>query len=66
MIKLEECTDKCFALVFNQCTILKETNCDKCVFYKPNNCEDWMRIDTANGTILYTPEEYEIRRKCYE
>ena len=63
MINLKDCTDKCFALVFGQCTVLTKTDCDGCKFYKPKNCEDWVRVETEENTYLYTPDEYELRRK---
>lgn len=66
MINLKDSTDKCFALIFEQCTILTQTNCKGCKFYKPKNCEDWMRVQMGDEVYLYTPEEYELRRKNYE
>ena len=66
MINLKDCTEKCFGLGFDNCTCLTETQCEGCVFYKPKECEDWVRVEHEDGTYLYTPEEYEIRRKNYE
>ena len=63
MIDIKDCKDKCFALVFNQCKILTETNCENCSFYKPRRCEDWVRVVIDGRVMLYTPEEYEERRR---
>lgn len=60
MIDITNITDPCFAFILKQCTILTETNCKNCKFYKPRECEDWIRIDMSDGRIiLATPEEYE-------
>lgn len=66
MINIEDCTEKCYAMVFGVCTVLKDTDCDGCRFYKPEGCENWVKVKTFDGAYLYTPEEYELRRKEYE
>ena len=67
MINIEDCTEKCYAKVFGQCTVLKDmyTDCDGCRFYKPEGCEDWVKVKASDGVYLYTPEEYEKRRQDY-
>lgn len=34
-----------------------------CPFYKPEGCEDWIKIEEENCVKLYTPEEYYGGRK---
>jgi hypothetical protein len=60
MIDITNSEDRCFAMALKQCTILIETNCANCKFYKPRDCEDWVRINLSDGRIiLVEPEEYE-------
>lgn len=66
MIKLTDCTERCFAQLFGTCVVLKEKNCDGCSFYKPMDCYDWMRVRINGEMYLLTPEEYELRRQEYE
>lgn len=66
MLNINEVTDKCFADIFGQCVVLTETKCDGCKFYKPKDCEDWVRVDLGENTYLYDPDEYELRRRSYE
>lgn len=64
MIKLKDCEEKCFARLNDGCAILKEMPeaCnEKCPFYKPRDCEDWVRLE-HNGEIWLMPREdyYEV------
>ena len=61
MIDITEPTERCCALQGEECEALIKTHCDKCKFYKPVGCHDWMRIKEDDRVILYTPEEYEER-----
>lgn len=64
MVKLKNVRDKCFADTHGGC---KALNCecegkDKCPFYKPEGCEDWIRIEQYGEVWLIPPEEYyEVR-----
>lgn len=57
---------KCFAyqVVFGNivCAVLRKAdeNCGsyKCPFYKPQGCEEWIRIEDGDGINLIPPEEY--------
>lgn len=66
MIIIEECTEKCYAKIAGQCTVLIDTRCEGCKFYKPKDCEDWVRVVMPDGEYLFTPEDYEKRRQDYE
>ena len=59
MIDITNREDRCFAMALKQCTILTETNCADCRFYKPIHCEDWIRLDLHDRIVLVEPEEYE-------
>lgn len=54
---------RCFALLWGTCTLLIRTECKGCKFYKPVNCEDWIRIDREDRSYIIPPEEYAERRK---
>ena len=58
MIDVTDRKDKCFAFISNQCTILTATECEKCKFYKPRGCEDWVRLNIQDRIIMVEPEEY--------
>ena len=73
MINVKDCTDKCTALVFGECTALNERECDPskydyscCDFYKPAGCEDWVRVEEDGEAWFYTPEEYAVRWRRME
>ena len=60
MIEISKCKDPCFASMHSGCKVLT-TECegkDKCVFYKPEGCEDWMRVERNGKVWLVPPEEY--------
>ena len=62
MINLKDCTDKCFARDGDVCDALfvMEHECNnKCKFYKPTGCADWVRIEKGENTWLIPPEELE-------
>jgi predicted Fe-S protein YdhL (DUF1289 family) len=59
MIDITKQDQKCFAYVFEQCTILTETNCEGCKFYKPEGCDDWVRLEVGERVLIIEPEEYE-------
>lgn len=61
MIYLDDCTDRCFAEIFADCGLLTEydTCGNKCPFYKPVGCMDWIRVRRNGRVELYAPEEYE-------
>ena len=62
MIDITKQDQKCFALAFKQCTIMTETKCEGCKFYKPEGCDDWVRIDMKDRVLIIAPEEYEMFR----
>lgn len=37
---------------------IKNCGTYNCPFYKPAECEDWIKIEHKNFVELYTPEEY--------
>lgn len=60
MIDITKHEEPCFALLNKEgCAILKKKDCDKCGFYKPKGCGDWVRVDTKTRSWLIPPEEYE-------
>lgn len=63
MIDITNSKEKCFAEIFGTCTILKRTDCDGCKWYKPRNCDDWVRIEKNGKVYLMTPEEHEKRKE---
>lgn len=62
MIDITDSTERCFAEEDNKtCKLLyadaiESCGC-KCPFYKPEGCEDWIKIEKGEGVYLYTPEE---------
>ena len=63
MIDITDRTTRCFAEVFNSCTVLIRKECENCKYYKPKDCEDWVRVDKDGREYLMTPEEYERRKE---
>ena len=63
MVDITDRGAKCYAMVYGQCTVLIRTNCTNCAFYKPEDCEDWVRVDKNNHIYLLDPDEYETRRR---
>ena len=63
MIYVEDCTDRCYAEIFDDCSVLTnyETCGNECRFYKPVGCADWIRVRRNGSDELYAPEEYERR-----
>lgn len=51
----------CFARLIQGCAVLNgcHPKCGtyECSFYKPKDCEDWVRIDNKHMVRLFTPEE---------
>ena len=66
MIDITNQEQKCYAKILGQCTVLIRTDCNNCPFYKPEDCEDWLRIEKNGRVFLMDPEEYEKRRKEHE
>ena len=63
MIDITERPEKCYAMVMGQCVVLIRTECEGCRFYKPKDCEDWVRVDKDGKEYLMTPEEQERRKE---
>ena len=59
MIDITERPNKCYAEVMGQCVVLIRTECEGCRFYKPRDCEDWVRVDKDGKEYLMTPEEFD-------
>lgn len=55
MIDITNSTERCFALQDECIATLNEC---KCPFYKPEGCEDWIRIEKDNKVWIMPPEEY--------
>lgn len=61
MIEMSNLKERCFASLADGCAILKPEyiNCTPaCPFYKPEECEDWIRRETNGEIWLIPPEEY--------
>lgn len=62
-IDLTKVDDICFAsnVRYGGCKILTmmHESCGtyKCPFYKPQNCKDWIRIESRTGVNLIPPED---------
>lgn len=56
-----ESNGACFGKLYGDCSVLIErhSNCGTyyCPFYKPKDCEDWIRIDKRNYVLMLPPEE---------
>lgn len=63
MLEITNRDARCFAKIWDNCTVLIRTECEGCKFYKPINCEDWIRVDCEGKAYLIPPEEYAKRRK---
>ena len=60
MVKMENIQAPCFAQMAKGCKVLT-TECigiQDCPFYKPIDCEDWMRVERQGEEWLIPPEEY--------
>ena len=60
MVEISKCKEKCFALTDAGCKILT-TKCEgkeRCKWYKPKGCEDWVRSERGDEVWLIPPEEY--------
>ena len=60
MVNLKTVKERCFAELSVGCKILT-CDCmgkDKCPFYKPESCEDWIRIERNGEAYILPPEEY--------
>ncbi len=66
MIDVTDRRIKCFAYEGGECTVLIKTECNNCKFYKPADCEDWIRIDEEDKVVVIPPEEYEENFKRKE
>lgn len=53
---------RCFADWTGECSTMveRDRNCGsyKCPFYKPLDCEEWIKIEKEDHVEFYTPEEY--------
>lgn len=65
MVNITNSKEKCFAYRKTSrkttCTALAkmQKNCsNKCRFFKPSGCEDWVRREVGNEIWLIPPEEY--------
>ena len=63
MIDITERHSKCCADRIEKCDALVRKDCYRCRFYKPVDCEDWIRLDKDGHTYLIEPENYEKERK---
>lgn len=63
MIDITERSTRCFAEIMGQCVVLRKKECEGCKYYKPKECEDWVRVDKDDRIYLMTPEEYERRKE---
>lgn len=62
MIDITEIDINCFASYGRTgCKVFGfKTNCGpRCSFYKPVDCEDWVRKEVGDRVYLYEPEEWE-------
>ena len=57
MIDITNREDRCHMLGKDGCRSLRKTKCDDCKFYKPYDCNDWIRVDQGDKILLYEPEE---------
>lgn len=59
----EESDGVCFAVMTDGCSALKGVHpkCGtyRCPFYKPKDCQDWVRKDARSAVYLLMPEEVE-------
>lgn len=65
MIDITDLDIACFASWGRTgCRVLGfKDNCNpRCPFYKPVDCQDWVRVVKADRVMLYEPEEIEIMR----
>lgn len=67
-VKYRRETDgKCFADRNDGCYVMgadapmRGCNTYLCPFYKPKDCEDWIRIEKKNYLVMIPPEEYSKR-----
>lgn len=63
-IDLKYVKDSCFALAprYGVCKLLTEQHeqcgSQKCPFYKPAGCKDWVRVEDKHGISIVPAEEY--------
>ena len=61
MVEISKCHEPCFAKMdMGACKVLT-CECagkDNCVFYKPVECQDWIRKEVGQQVWLIPPEEY--------
>ena len=63
MIDITNRPYKCFADI-GGCTVLVKASCKGCNFYKPVECEDWIKVEEDGRVYIMPPEEYdEINRR---
>lgn len=60
MVEISKCKEPCFAYRRAGCRILTCECIGKanCKFYKPIDCEDWIRAERGGEIWLIPPEEY--------
>lgn len=66
MIDITDRTQKCYALVGGSCDVLTHTDCNNCAFYKPIDCEDWIKVEEDGRVYIMPPEEYDERNRRKE
>ncbi len=62
-IDLKYVHDPCYAeMTGGACRALSEKmeycRSERCPFYKPKGCKEWIRVEDRNGTNIVPPEEY--------
>lgn len=61
-IDLKKVNEPCFArtrMGYCRVLIIPARECGyKCKFYKPEGCQDWVRVEDWEGLNLVPPEEY--------
>lgn len=61
MVKLDTIKEKCFADWDERGCKCRTSECvgrENCPFYKPESCEDWIRVEIKGEVWLVPPEEY--------
>ena len=60
MIDITDSKEPCFAMERYGCIVYGVKECyPRCAFYKPVDCEDWIRREVGDRVYLYEPEEWE-------
>lgn len=60
MVEISKCKEPCFAQLNVGCKVLT-CDCvgkDECPFYKPQGCNDWIRVENNGEVWIVPPEEY--------